>query len=150
MIVVEHVYREGELPEASRGFARDTVTLGWEDRTHAHGRRRTDAGVEFGTSLPRGTVLRAGYCFVLDDERLVVSIVERQEPVFIVEPRSTQEWALFAYHIGNRHQPVMITGAALVCPDVPGVEQLLQQHHMPYTRASLPFTPAATVAAHRH
>jgi urease accessory protein len=150
MVIVECVCREGDIPEAARSYARDTVTLGWEDRTHVHGRRRTDGGVEFGTSLPRGTVLRAGDCFVLEEPRLVVSIIERAEPVFVVEPRTPQEWALFAYHIGNRHQPVMITGAALVCPDVPGVEQLLQQHRMPYARATQPFTPVATVAGHGH
>jgi urease accessory protein len=150
MTIVERVYKSGDLPDAARAFARDTVTLGWEDRTHVHGRRRTDGGVEFGTSLPRGTVLRAGDSLVLDAERLIVSIVERVEAVFVIEPRSAHEWGLFAYHIGNRHQPVMITDRALVCPDVPGVEQLLQQHHMPYTRASLPFTPATAAAGHQH
>ena len=150
MIVVDRVYTETELPDAARSFGRDTVTLGWQERTETRGRRRTDGGVEFGTSLPRGTVLRAGDCVVLDDERLVVSIVERPEPVFVVEPRTLHEWGLFAYHIGNRHQPMMVTDRALVCPDVPGVEQLLQQHRMPYTRATLPFTPAATAAAHHH
>jgi urease accessory protein len=150
LTVVERVHKSGELPDEARAFARDTVTLGWEDRTHVHGRRRTDSGVEFGTALPRGTVLRAGDCFVLDAERLVVSIVERGEPVFVIEPRSPHEWGLFAYHIGNRHQPLMITDRALVCPDVPGVEQLLQQQHMPYTRATLPFTPAAAVGGHKH
>ena len=148
--VVERVYKRRDLPEHARGFSHDTVTLGWEDRTHGHGRRRTDGGVEFGTSLSRGTVLRAGDCLVLDAERLVVSVVERGEPVFVIKPRTAQEWGLFAYHIGNRHQPVMITDHALVCPDVPGVEQLLQQHHMPYTRATLPFTPATAVAGHQH
>ena len=150
MTVVDCVVRQSELPPASDEFAHDTITLGWEDRTHVHGRRRTDGGVEFGTSLPRGTVLRAGDHFVLDPERLVVSIVERGEAVFVIEPRTSHEWGLFAYHIGNRHQPLMITDRALVCPDVPGVEQLLQQHQMPYTRATLPFTPAATVAGHHH
>jgi len=95
-------------------------------------------------------VLRAGDCFVLDDERRVVMVVERPEAVFVIEPRTPPEWALFAYHIGNRHQPLMITDQALVCPDVPGVELLLQQHKMPYARATMPFTPAATVAAHQH
>jgi urease accessory protein len=148
--IVDRIFKESELPDASRACARDTVTLGWEDRTHVHGRRRTDGGVEFGTSLPRGTVLRHGDCFMLDEERHVVAIVERAEPVFVIEPGTAPEWALFAYHIGNRHQPVMITDRSLVCPDVPGVEQLLQQHHMPYVRATLPFTPAATVAGHQH
>jgi urease accessory protein len=150
MVVVDRVYRESDLPDAARAYARDTVTLGWEDRTHGRGRRRTDGGVEFGTSLPRGTVLRAGDCLVIDDARAIVTVVEQPEPVFVIEPRSAGEWALFAYHIGNRHQPVMITEQALVCPDVAGVEQLLQQHRMPYRRDTLPFTPAAAMAGHAH
>ena len=150
MDIAERVYREPAVPEGARGYQRDTVTLGWEDRTHVHGRRRTDGGVEFGTALPRGTVLRAGDCLVLEDDQLIVVVVEQPESVFVIEPRSAPEWALFAYHIGNRHQPVMITDHALVCPDAPGVELLLQQHKMPYARATLPFTPAATVAGHQH
>ncbi|SRR5260221_8319777 len=150
MVVAERIYRESDIPDAARAYQRDVVTLGWEDRTHVHGRRRTDGGVEFGTALPRGTVLHAGDLLVLDGEHLVVAVVERPEAVFVIEPRSAPEWALFAYHIGNRHQPVMVTDQALVCPDVAGVELLLQQHKMPYTRATLPFTPAATVAGHQH
>jgi urease accessory protein len=148
--VIDHVYRPSDLPERARSYTRDTITLGWEARTHVHGRRVTDCGVEFGTSLPRGTVLGDGDCFVLDAERLVVSVVARAEPVFVIEPRDPREWALFAYHIGNRHQPLMIAGGALVCPDAPGVEQLLQQHRMPFTRAMRPFTPVASVAGHQH
>ena len=150
MTVVERVYRESELPDASRAYLRDTITLGWEDRTHAHGRRRTDGGVEFGASLPRGTVLRRGDCLLLDPDRRVVFVVERPETVLVVTPRTPAEWALFAYHIGNRHQPLMITDQAIVCPEVPGVEQLLQQHRMPYRRDTRPFTPAAAVAGHSH
>jgi urease accessory protein len=150
MLIVDATYHEDALPESSRGYVRDTVTLGWEDRTHAYGRRISDGGIEFGASLPRGTVLRAGDCFLLDDARVVVRVIERPEAVFVIEPRTPHEWGLFAYHIGNRHQPLMIVAEGLVCPDVPGVEQLLQQHHMPFVRASRPFTPATTVAGHQH
>lgn len=150
MTVVECVYCAADLPEPARVFGRDAVTLGWEDRTHVHGRRRTDNGIEFATALPRGTVLRGGDCFVLDAERLVVSVVERAEAVFVIEPRSAREWGLFAYHIGNRHQPLMVADDGLVCPAVAGVEQLLQQHRMPYVRALRPFTPAATMTGHAH
>jgi len=150
MTVVDRVFREDELPASTGDYARDRVTLGWEDRTSVHGRRRTEGGVDFGTSLPRGTVLRQGHCLVLDAERVVVAVVEREEAVFVVEPRSASEWALFAYHIGNRHQPLMITDAALVCPDLAGVEQMLQRHRMPYARALRAFTPVATAAGHHH
>src|SRR5262249_15682824 len=83
---------EQDLAEPTRAYARDTVTLGWEDRTHVHGRRRADSGVEFATSLPRGTVLRAGDLIVLEDERLVIANVERPGPVFVVEPRTSAGW----------------------------------------------------------
>src|SRR5213592_2701331 len=132
MVVVEQVFNIADLSEEARSYARDTLTLGWEDRTHARGRRRTDGGVEFATSLPLGTV------------------VEQPEPVFVIQPRAPAEWALYAYHIGNRHQPLMITGDALVCPDLPGVEQLLEQHRMPYVRQLQAFTPAALVTGHSH
>jgi urease accessory protein len=150
MDVVDKTVRELDLPDASRAYARETITLGWEDRVQGHGRRQSDGGVEFALALPRGSVLRAGDCFVLDEARTVVTVVERPEPVFVIEPRSAQEWALYAYHIGNRHQPVMITNHALVCPDVPGVEQLLHQQRIPHGRQMLPFTPATATGGHSH
>jgi urease accessory protein len=150
MTIAHRIYREEELPESARALPHDTITLGWEDRSHGHARRRTDAGVEFATSLPRGTVLRSGDGFVLEDPALVVTVVERPEAVFVIEPRSGPEWALFAYYIGNRHQPLMIGERTILCPDVPGVEQLLQQHHIPHTRSAQPFTPVAGVSGHQH
>ena len=150
MTVVERVHRESELPGPARAYARDTITLGWEDRLQGHGRRRSDGGIDFGLSLPRGSVLRAGDYLVLDAESAIIAVVERPEAVFVIEPHSAAEWALWAYHIGNRHQPVMITAHALLCPDVPGVEQLLHQQQIPHSRAQRPFTPATAVAGHQH
>jgi urease accessory protein len=148
--VVEQTCREEALPQGAATYVRDTITLGWEERVRVRALRRSDAGVEFGTALPRGTVLRGGDCFVLDETRTIVAVVERPESVFVIEPRTPQEWGLFAYHIGNRHQPVMITPRALVCPCIAGVEQLFEQQHIPYSRATIPFTPATTVVSHSH
>jgi urease accessory protein len=139
--VADVVYRDDTLPAAVRTFSRGTIALGWEDRLKTRGRRRSEEGLEFGTSLPRGTVLRAGDCLVLEPARIIVKVVERLEPVFVIEPRTPAEWALFAYHIGNGHQPLMVTDSALVCPDGPGVEALLQYYRIPYVRADLAFTP---------
>ena len=129
--VADAIYREDTLPADARVFSRDTIALGWEDRLKTRGRRRSDEGLEFGTSLPRGSVLRAGDCLVIEPARTVVQVVERLEPAFVVEPRTSAEWGLFAYHIGNGHQPLMVTDRALVCPDVPGAEALLQYHRIP-------------------
>jgi urease accessory protein UreE len=147
--VVSEVYRQDALPPSARSYSRDPITLGWEERLRARGRRRTDSGLEFGTALARGIVLHAGDCFVLDAPSTVVVVVEREEPVFVIEPVSASQWALFAYHIGNSHQPIMITSEAIVCADGPGMEY----HGIPFTRAVRPFTPVGAVDGsftHRH
>jgi urease accessory protein UreE len=148
--LAREIHRAESLPDASREYARDTVTLGWEDRLRARARRRSDRGVEFATALPRGTVLRAGDCFVLDPADLVVMVVEREEPVFVVEPRTPAEWGLYAYYIGNSHQPMMITEQAIVCVEAPGVAQIFAQHGIAYSRATRRFTPVSLLADHRH
>lgn len=148
--VASAVYRADGLPEAARGYARDTITLGWEERLRGRSRRRSDGGVDFGTALPRGVVLRDADCFVLEGPALVVKVVERDEPVLVVEPRTAAEWGLYAYFIGNSHQPVMITDRAMICPDVPGMEQVLTQHGIGYSRSTRPFTPVSLLLDHRH
>ena len=96
-------------------------------RRPAAGASRTAASSS-GRRCRAGGCLRAGDCLVVESARAVVEVVERPEPAFVIEPRTPQEWGLFAYHIGNGHQPLMVTDRALVCPDVPGVEMLLQYH----------------------
>jgi urease accessory protein len=146
--LVERIAHDADLPAAAATYARDTVTLRWEDRMSTRGRRESDAGVEFGLALPRGTVLRGGDLLIIEPYQLIVAVVERSEVVFVVTPATTSEWALFAYHIGNGHQPLMVTERDLVSPDVPGVELLLQHHHIPYARALRAFTPVSRVSPH--
>jgi urease accessory protein len=148
--VVHDVVRQGSLPAAASGYARDTITLGWEERLKARGRRRSDGGTEFGTALPRGTVLSAGDCLICDPLAQLFVVIERDEPVLIVEPCTAVEWGLFAYYIGNSHQPVMLTEREIVCADLPGMDQVLEQHAIAFTRATRPFTPVGLLADHRH
>ena len=147
-MVIEAIHRENALPATARGYARDTITLGWEDPLHGRPRRRSDGGIAFGLSLPRGTILRGGDCLVLDEAKAVVVVVERPKPVFLIEPRTPQQWGLYSYHVGNRHQPVMNTKTGIACPDVGGVEQLLEQQDIPFARATLAFTPAGSASGH--
>jgi urease accessory protein len=147
--VVREAHRA--LPEAAASYARDTMTMGWEERIRGRGRRRSDRGLEFGTALERGTVLRAGDWLVIEAAATAVAVRERPEPVLVVTPRTSFESALFGYHIGNSHQPVMVTDTAIVCPDLPGVAEVLAYHRIPFARAVRPFTPVGLDGpAHRH
>lgn len=146
--IVEEVCRVDAMSDSARGLRRDTITLGWEDRVKTRGRRRSDSGVEFATALPRSTVLRQGDCFVLPD--VVVEVAERPESVFVIEPRTPAEWGLFAYQIGNSHQPLMIAGGMLVCPADPGMRQVLEHYGIPFRSAEQPFTPLGFNMGHQH
>jgi urease accessory protein len=148
--IVRSVSSEALLPAAAAGYSRATVTLGWDERLRARGRRLADNGVEFGTVLPRGTILRQGDCLVLDELQTVLIVVEREEPVLMVEPATAHECGLYAYHLGNSHQPIMFAGGAIVCPDLPGVRQVLDHHRIPFSAARRPFTPVGFVPDHRH
>ena len=148
--VVRDVHR-AELPGSAARFARDTITLGWEERLRVRGRRRSDGGLEFGTALERGTVLRGGDWLLVEALATAVAVVELAEPVFIIRPQSAAEWAVFGYHIGNSHQPLMITDAEIVCADLPGMTDVLSYHRIPFVRELRPFTPLGLdKIGHRH
>jgi urease accessory protein UreE len=146
--VADAVFRAERLPAALVDFPRDAVTLGWEERLKGRARRRTDGGVEFGTALPLGTVLQEGDCLVLDNPPLLVIVHESLDPVLVVTPSGAAQFALWAYHIGNSHQPLMITDQQLICLDVTGMQQVLDYHAIPFTRERRPFTPVSQAPGH--
>lgn len=146
--IAEAVFDLNRLPAALADAPRDAIALGWEERVKTRARWRTDGGVEFGTSLPRGTMLREGDCLALDHPALVIVVRERAEPVLVARPASPQQWALWGYHIGNSHQPLMIASDALVCADVAEMRQVLEFHAIPYTRETRPFTPVTLSPGH--
>lgn len=148
--VAKNAERFDSLPQEARAFEADTLTLGWEERLRARARRRSDAGFEFATALRRGTVLRQDDCFVFAGERRIVRIVELEEAMLVVRPAGNREWGIFAYHIGNSHQPVMVADDAIVCPDALGMDQLLTYHGIPFTRELRRFTPLGQLSDHQH
>jgi urease accessory protein UreE len=150
MIVVEQVTPVSALDDRRGAYQRDTITLTWEVRRQGHGRRRSDSGVEFAISLPSGAVLKEGDCLVMDSAETVVMVREALEPVYIVQPRTSQEWAYYAYQVGNRHQSVMIGESELICPQNPAVRSLFEQLHVSYSEGMRPFNAALAVIGHSH
>jgi urease accessory protein UreE len=148
--IAKNTDRLKALSDTALEFEQDTLTLGWEERLRIRARRRSDRGREFATALPRGTVLREDDCFVFDAQRVIVRVVEREEPMLVVRPTDHREWGVFAYHIGNSHQPVMIADDAIVCPDALGMDELLRYHAIPFLREHRKFTPLGHVSDHQH
>ncbi len=140
MTIVEQVLPIVELGSEYSTYMRDTITLAWDDRRQGHGRRTSDSGIEFAISLHAGTVLKNGDCFVLDPERAIIAGQEAVQPVYVIRPRTSQEWAYYAYHVGNRHQSVMIGESELIFLQNPAVRSLLDQLHVHYTVDARPLS----------
>jgi urease accessory protein UreE len=150
MVVIDTIVPLSGLDSKRSGYARDTITLTWDVRRQGHGRRKSDSGLEFAVSLPGGTVLKADDCLVLDSHERVVVVREALEPVYVIHPRTSHEWAYCAYQIGNRHQSVMIGESELICLQNPAVRSLFDQLHMPYSSDTRPFTAALANIGHSH
>jgi urease accessory protein UreE len=145
MTVVEKIQSAAEADAAYAGYRRDMLTLTFEDRRQGHGKRQSDGGIEFAISLPTGTVLKGGDCLVLEQEQTIVAVREAPEAVY----KTPQEWAYYAYHVGNRHQQVTIGETELIFLQNPAVRSLLEQLHIHFHADTRPFTAAlANVHAH--
>jgi urease accessory protein len=149
MTIVEQIHSAPELETQYSSYRRDTLTLAWEERRQGHGKRLSDGGLEFAVSLPGGTVLKAGDCMILEPEQTIVVVREAPEAVYIVRPKTPQEWAYYAYHVGNRHQQVMIGEQELIFLQNPAVHSLLEQLHVHFETSERPFT-AALANVHSH
>jgi urease accessory protein len=150
MTIVEKVHSAAEIGLGYATYRRDKLTLTWEQRRQGHGKRRSDGGIEFAISIPGGTVLKSGDQMVLEPERTIVTVEEAPEPVYIVRPKTPQEWAYYAYHVGNRHQQVMIGNTELIFLQNPAVRSLLEQLHVHYETGTRPFTAALAHVGHTH
>ena len=150
MTVVEQIIQASDIGSRYDGYRHETLTLTWEQRRQGHGRRSSDAGLEFAISLPAGTILKGSDCMVLEPERTIVRIQEAPEPVFIVRPKTPQDWAYYAYHVGNRHQEVMIGDTELIFLQNLAVRSLLEQLHAHFENGERPFTAALVNVGHFH
>ena len=148
MTVVEQIVQASDIDPRYDGYRRETLTLTWEQRRQGHGRRQSDAGVEFAISLPAGTILKGGDCMILESERTIVRIQEAPEPVYVIRPKTPQDWAYYSYQVGNRHQQVMIGETELIFLQNPAVRSLLEQLHVPFETGERPFTAALANVGH--
>jgi urease accessory protein len=150
MTIVEQIVHAADIDSRYPGYRRETLTLTWDQRRQGHGKRTSDAGLEFAISLPHGTVLKGGDYMILEPEQTIVRIQEAPEPVYVVRPKTSQEWAYYAYHVGNRHQEVMIGETELIFLQNPAVRSLLEQLHVHFETTQRPFTAALVNVGHGH
>jgi urease accessory protein len=93
-------------------LAVDRVVL---DANERHRRRVVmtgEGGTVFLLDLPRPVMLKDGDGLVLEDSG-IVQVVGRRESLIAITAASSEELARLAWHIGNRHIDIQVTGQEL-------------------------------------
>lgn len=146
---------DAQIASALRKRARHVI-LTSSERSHTRQRVRLSDGTQAALLLPRGSVLCAG-ALLVDERGGLIEVVAAAEPVYRVCARAASEDApgdllRAAYHLGNRHVPVQLDGAALRLERDSVLRELLERLGLEVVDAFEPFVPEAGAygGGHRH
>lgn len=90
----------------------ESVALSFDTRQKSRFRATLDNGDDVGVDLPRTGILRSG-SFIATTQGEILRIDAKAERVMQVTARFDFDLLKAAYHLGNRHVPLMLTPTAL-------------------------------------
>ncbi|WP_281784657.1 urease accessory protein UreE [Sinimarinibacterium flocculans] len=132
------------------------LVLSFAERSRSRLRSVLDDGTDVGVLLPRGTVLRGGDLLRAETGE-VVRVRAAIEPLYRVtacEDDADPRFSLLraAYHLGNRHVPLMLAPQALHLEQDPVLREMLQRLGLIVAECVAPFEPesGAYGGGHRH
>ena len=100
------------LDEIASDQAFETVELSFDTRQKSRFRATLSNGTDIGADLPRTGILRSG-SFIATNEGEVLRVDAKPEQLMQVTAKTDFELLKAAYHLGNRHVPLMLTPYAL-------------------------------------
>ena len=134
----------GAWNEAS---AIDSIALDAHERYRRRIVLTGERGTQFLLDLPQAAALRDGDGLLLDDGG-IVRVAGRPEPLLEIRAANAEQLARLAWHVGNRHVDVQITGDALRIRRDHVIEAMLVGLGARVTPIEAPFAPEAGAYAH--
>ncbi|RSB54190.1 urease accessory protein UreE [Acinetobacter soli] len=100
------------LDEISSDQTFETVELNFDTRQKSRFRATLKDGTDIGADLPRTGILRSG-SFIATHDGDILRVDAKPERLMQVTATTDFELLKAAYHLGNRHVPLMLTPYAL-------------------------------------
>lgn len=100
------------LDEISSDQTFETVELNFDTRQKSRFRATLKDGTDIGADLPRTGILRSG-SFIATHDGDILRVDAKLERLMQVTAKTDFELLKAAYHLGNRHVPLMLTPYAL-------------------------------------
>ncbi|AXI03455.1 urease accessory protein UreE [Aquirhabdus parva] len=128
----------------------ETLALPFDTRQKSRFRATLASGIDIGVDLPRTGVLRSGaYIATQTDEAL--QIVAAAETVMQAVAADSFTLLKAAYHLGNRHVPLMLTPDAVYFEPDHVLAEMVEGLGLTVTTMQHPFEPeSGAYAQHAH
>lgn len=121
---------------------RDVLSLPFELRRRSRLRSKLGAGEDVGLFLPRGTVLRDGD-LLRAENGWVIRVNAAPETVSVARAADPVTLARAAYHLGNRHIALQVTGDGVRYLHDHVLDDMVRALGLTVTVEELPFEPEA-------
>ncbi|HGQ7177142.1 TPA: urease accessory protein UreE [Acinetobacter baumannii] len=138
------------LEDISPDQAFETVELTFDTRQKSRFRAALSSGVDIGADLPRTGILRSG-SYIATQEGDVLRVDAKPEQLMKVTAQTEFDLLKAAYHLGNRHVPLMLTPTALYFEPDHVLAEMVEGLGLTVTETDYPFEPeSGAYAQHSH
>lgn len=138
------------LEDISPDQAFETVELMFDTRQKSRFRAALASGVDIGADLPRTGILRSG-SYIATQEGDVLRVDAKPERLMKVTAQTEFDLLKAAYHLGNRHVPLMLTPTALYFEPDHVLAEMVEGLGLTVTETDHPFEPeSGAYAQHSH
>ncbi|HAV5380468.1 urease accessory protein UreE [Acinetobacter baumannii] len=128
------------LEDISPDQAFETVELTFDTRQKSRFRAVLASGVDIGADLPRTGILRSG-SYIATQEGDVLRVDAKPERLMKVTAQTEFDLLKAAYHLGNRHVPLMLTPTALYFEPDHVLAEMVEGLGLTVTETDHPFEP---------
>ncbi|MCK4102290.1 urease accessory protein UreE [Acinetobacter radioresistens] len=128
----------------------EIVELTFDTRQKSRFRATLNSGIDIGADLPRTGILRSG-SFIATEQGDILRIDAKPERLMQVIAQSDFDLVKAAYHLGNRHVPLMLTPSALYFEPDHVLAEMVTGLGLTVSEIEHPFEPeSGAYAQHSH
>lgn len=128
----------------------EIVELIFDTRQKSRFRATLNSGIDIGADLPRTGILRSG-SFIATEQGDILRIDAKPERLMQVIAQSDFDLVKAAYHLGNRHVPLMLTPSALYFEPDHVLAEMVTGLGLTVAEIEHPFEPeSGAYAQHSH
>ncbi len=128
----------------------DVVELSFDTRQKSRFRATLNNGTDIGADLPRTGILRSG-SFIATSSGEILRVDAKAERLMCVTAPTQFDLLKAAYHLGNRHVPLMLTPTALYFEPDHVLAEMVEGLGLAVNEVEHPFEPeSGAYAQHSH